>query len=202
MLKLCWLMLLCVLPAAYGQDVPRSYPYIHPNQEVRVADLPTLQSPTKDLPDVLLTSLEIILRDAALCCGRDSALEHSASRIDPRSAKDIVTKLQGRKLLTDGRPIVVTVTDLAPSSHNPAPIVDALSKNHALLMMWNSHLYVVYGALFDDALYSDGTRTTTINQLLLTDVRYSDSRRQLAFSRTADDWSKVGGLLVFFIVQQ
>lgn len=202
MLKLRCLVLLCVLPIASGQDVPRSYPYIRPNQEVRIPDLLTLQSPTKDRADVLLTSLEIIFHDPTICCGRDSALQHSASRADPRSVKDIVTKLQGRQLLSDGRPILVTAVDLAPSSPNPAPIVDALTKNHALLMMWNSHLYIAYGASFDDALYSDGTQTTTINKLLLIDVRYSDSRRELAFSRTADDWSKVEGLLLFAISQQ
>lgn len=198
--ELCWLVVLFSVPA-YSQEVP-SYPYVRRNEEVRVSNLPALKSPSKDASDVLLTSLEIIFNDPAICCGRDSALDDRAARADPRSIKDIIAKLQGRHLLTDGRPFVVTVTDLAPSSANPFPIVDVLTKNHALLMMWNSRLYVVYGALFSDMIYNDGSRVTTINKLLLMDVRYSNARRERAFSRTTDDWTKVQGLLMFTVAVQ
>lgn len=201
MRQLCWLSVFLGVPFALGQETP-SYPYVRPNEEVRVSNLPALKSPSKDASDVLLTSLEIILHDPAICCGRDSALEDRVGRADPRSIKDIVAKLRGRHLLTDGRPFVVTVTDLAPSSANPLPIIEALTKNQALLMMWNSRLYVVDGAVFYDAIYNDGTRVTTVNKLSLIDVRYSDARRELSFSRATDDWSKVQGLLMFTLAMQ
>lgn len=202
MARLCWVVLLCSVSIASSQEVPPPYPYVHPNQEIRISNLPALKSRSKDPSDVLLASLEIILHDPEICCGRDSALGDRAERADPRSIKDIISKLQGRHLLTDGRPFVVTVTDLAPSSASPFPIVEVLTKKRALLMMWNSRLYVVYGALFYDLIYNDGSRVTTINKLLLMDVRYSNARRKLAFSRTTDDWSTVEGLLMFSVAVQ
>lgn len=194
----------CLLSLAYAQEVPPSYPLIRRNQEVRVTNLPALMARTHDASMVLLTSLDIVFHDRGICCGRDSALGDSAAAADPGSMKDISNKLEGRHLLSDGRPIMVTVVDLAPSaSRNPASIVDALKNKHALLFMWNSRLYVLYGALFDEALYSDGSLpAVTINELLLRDTRYADSRRKLVFSREKDDWNQVQGLLLFTIAPQ
>jgi hypothetical protein len=193
----------CLLMLAYAQEVPPAYPLIRPNQEVRVNSLPSIAARSHDRSDVLLTSLDIIFRDHSICCGWDSALEDSAAATDPRSLKDIINKLGGRHLLSDGRPIMVTVVDLAPTaSRNPASIVDALKKKHALLFMWNSRLYVLYGALFDEALYNDGSQAVTIHQLFLLDTRYPDSRRKLVFSREKNDWNQVEGLLLFAIAPQ
>jgi hypothetical protein len=200
--KLCWLLILWIVPAADSQETPPSYPLIQPNQEIRVSGLAALKAPTNDASDILAASLEMIFNDRTICCGRDSALEDSVGHADPRSMKDIVARLQGRHLLSDGRPMVVTVTDLAPSAVNPFPIVEALRKNHALLMMWNSRLYVTYGAVFDESVYSDGTRTTTVNKLLLLDVRHSPSEQELTFTRTRDDWNKVEGLLLVTVAPQ
>lgn len=199
---LCGSILLCMLPVGDGQETPTSYPLMRPNQEIRVSGLAALKAPTNDGTDILAASLEMIFDDHTICCGKDSALEHSVARADPRSIKDIVARLQGRHLLSDGRPMVVTATDLAPSAANPYPIVEALKKNHALLMMWNSHLYVTYGAVFNEAVYSNGTQIATINTLLLLDVRHPPSRRELTFVRTRDDWNKVNGLLLFTVAPQ
>lgn len=200
MSKLCGLML-CLLSIAYSQE-STPYPTIQPNQEVRVPNLRTLRARTTDRSDVLLTSLDIILHDHEICCGRDSALEDSAGAADPRSMRDIISKLQGRHLLADGRPITVSVVDLAPSAHNPIAIIDTLRDKKALLFMWNSRLYVLYGALFDEALYVSGGRTETINKLFLLDPRYSDSRREVSFDRSSDDWDKVDGLLLVTVAPQ
>lgn len=192
----CGGLLLClVLSLAYGQEISPGYPAIRPNQELRVPNLPSLTARTKDRSDVLLTSLDIIFHNHDICCGRDSALEDSAQHADPRSMKDIVSKLQGRHLLGDGRPIMVSVTDMMPYSANPTAIVGALARNQALLLMWNSRLYVLVGALYDEAYYGDGTRTDTVNKFHLLDTRYSDSRRDVTFTRTKDDWNDVQGLL-------
>jgi hypothetical protein len=66
----------------------------YPNQEVRITDLPSLTAKSKDASDVLAASVEIILRDKEVCCGRNSALEDSIQRADPKSLKDISARLQ------------------------------------------------------------------------------------------------------------
>lgn len=190
-------LVVCLLTSvAFGQQVPSGYPLFRPNLEIRVANLPALMARSKDGSDVLLTSLDIVFRDHEICCGRDSALEDAAQAADPRSMKDIITKLQGRHLLSDGRPINVSVMDLISAGMTPSPIVDALNQKHALLLMWNSRLYVLYGALYDESIYDDGTRVDTVNKFYLLDTRYSGIRRQVVFSRTTDSWSDVQGLLL------
>lgn len=196
MSKCCGLLLCLVLLPAYGQDISPGYPTIRPNQEIRIRDLPRLKARHKDRSDVLLTSLDIIFHNHEICCGRDSALEDSAEQADPRSIKDIVAKLQGRHLLGDGRPITVNVIDMMPYSPNPTAIVDALAKKQALLLIWNSHLYVMVGVLYDESYYEQGTRTDTVNKFYLLDTRYSDGRREVTFTRTKDDWNDVQGLLL------
>jgi hypothetical protein len=199
--KLCALAMLCLVSWAYSQE-SAPLPVIHPNQEVRVPNLPVLRARSKDRSDVLLTSLDIIFHDHSICCGRDSALEDSAAKADPRSFHDISSKLQGRHLLSDGRPVLVTTLDLAPSAHNPTPIINALQNKQALLLMWNSRLYVLYGALFDEALYADGTRLDTVNKFFLLDTRHSGPQRDVFFVRDIDDWNKVDGLLLLTFAPQ
>ena len=194
--KYCGLLLCLFVSAMYGQDVSPGYPTVRPNQEIRIPDLPRLTARTRDRSVVLLTSLDIIFHNHDICCGRDSALEDSAQRADARSIKDIVAKLQGRHLLGDGRPITVNVTDMMPYSPNPTAIVDALAKKQALLLMWNSRLYVMVGVLYDESYYQDNTRTDTVNRFYLLDTRYSDGRREVTFTRTKDDWNDVQGLLL------
>lgn len=189
-------LLLFLVVSAYGQDVSAGYPTFRTNLELRVPNLPSLTAHTRDRSDVLLTSLDVIFHNHEICCGRDSALEDSAQQADPRSIKDIVGKLQGRHLLGDGRPIMVTVTDLISGGTNPVPIVDALATKQALLLMWKSRLYVLVGALYDEAYYQDSTRIDTVNKFYLLDTRYSDSRRDVTFTRTKDDWNDVQGLLL------
>jgi hypothetical protein len=117
--------------------------------------------------------------------------------------KDITAKLQGRHLLSDGRPVMVTVLDLAPlATRSPVAVVNELKNKHSLLLMWNSRLYVLYGALFDEALYTDGSLIETINKLFLLDPRYSDSRREVSFNRERDDWNQVQGLLLLTVAPQ
>ena len=196
MRKTCGALVLLLASLAYGQEVSRGYPAFRPNQEVRVPDLPALMARSKDRSDVLLTSLDIIFHDHEICCGRGSALEDSAAAADPRAMTDIISKLQGRHLLGDGRPISVSVVDLVTAGMNPIPVVDALGRKQALLMMWNSRIYVLYGAFYDESMYNDGSRVVTVNKFYLLDTRYSDERRQVSFSRTSDNWSDVQGLLL------
>jgi hypothetical protein len=171
---------------------PQEY---YPNKEVRIADLPAVTAKSKDSSDVLAASLEIIFRDKNVCCGQNSALEDDVQRADPKSLKDVATRLQGRHLLSDGRPIKVTAEYL-PATSLVSGLINALIEKQPLLMEWNSHLYVVYGAIYDTVYTPEGGRSDSILKIFLVDPRFSDQRREVSFNRQIDDWAKVQGLLM------
>jgi len=175
------------------------------NQEVRVTNLPSLTAPTRHRPAVLATALETILHDKAACCGKDSALEDAvlyATLSDPVSLKELSTKLQGRHPLSDGGAIVVHAEYVPQSSINAGLIVISLRDQHALLFEWKSHLYVLYGATFDETRdLGSGERDYAIRKLFLLDPRFSGQRRETEFNRETDDWGGVQGLLtVSFVI--
>jgi len=174
----------------------------YPQQELRVDDLPPLTAKSRGASDVLATSLEIILHRKKICCAKDSALEDSVQASDPKSLKDVAGKLQGRHLLSDGRPITVTAEYLAPASVNAGQLFTALTEKHAPLMMWNSHLYIVYGVTFEQTATQDGGLIDAIHKFLLLDARFSDQRREVSFDRVMDDWGKVQGLLLLKVERQ
>lgn len=164
--------------------------------EARVSGLPVLVARAPDPSDVLRASLATILHDKTVCCGKDSALADDVARADPLSLKDVATKLQGRHLLSDGRPIMVTAEYLDPATINASDLITTLRDQHAPLMEWNSHLYVCYGVTYRrDYDPATGAVLNTILKFLLLDTRYSDSRRKAVFDRDTDDWSKVQGML-------
>lgn len=168
-------------------------------QEVVVSDLPSLMTKSKDRSDVLAASVATILHDKEICCGTDSSLQDSVLSADPRSLKEVASKLQGRQHLPDGRPIMVTAEFWPVASANSGQIIGALRANHALLMQWNSHLYVVYGVIFNDTFYGSAESVEeiyVIQKFLLLDLRYSDSRRKAVFDRQTDSLDKVQGLLL------
>jgi len=175
---------------AYGQQVA------YPEQEIRVQDLPALTARSPHSADVLATSLEILFNDKEVCCGKDSALEDSVQSADPKSLKDIAGKLQGRHLLSDGRPIMVTTEFLTLDQVNAGHLITMIRNQHAALMEWNNHLYVVYGVTYVGTVdYSTNETAYAVHKFLLQDVRFSDSRRSLTFDRLTEDAGKVQGLL-------
>ena len=184
------ILISCLVPSfAYGQVA-------YPEQEVRVHNLPMLTAQSPHARYVLATSLAMVLHDKEVCCGKDSALDDSVQAADPRSLKDINSKLQGRHLLSDSRPITVTTEYLTPDQVMAGHIVLMILNQHAPLMMWDSHLYVVCGVTYvEDADYSTGGIVYTIHKYLLQDVRFSDSRREVSFDRVTEDPGKVQGLL-------
>lgn len=173
---------------AYGQ-------VYYPVQEVRISDLPALTAKSRDASDVLAASVEIIFRDKKVCCGKNSALEDDVQRADPKSLKDVATRLQGRHLLSDGRPIMVTAEYVPATSLVAGTLIGALSDKQPLLMEWNSHLYVVYGMIYSTTYTEEGGRMDSILKIFLLDPRFSGERREVTFDRQTDDWGKVQGLL-------
>jgi len=97
--------------------------------------------------------------------------------------------------LSDGRPIAVTAQYIAPDAVNGYLLIEALQQKHALLMSWQSHLYVCYGVTYRKDYDAGGEVMDPILTFLLIDTRYSDSRREVVFNRETDDWKKVQGLL-------
>lgn len=181
----------CLVIACFGQG--QTYSSM---QEVRVSGLPSLMARSNDPSDVLRTSLDTILHDRSVCCGNDSALEDSVERAEPSSLKDLAAKIQGRHLLSDGRPIMITAEYFDPAAINSGMLIGMLGEKHALLFQWNSHLYVCYGVTYQkDYDPSTGTELDTIHKFLLLDTRYSDSRRETVFNRGTDDWNKVQGMM-------
>jgi hypothetical protein len=179
---------LCCL--AYGQQVA------YPEQEVRVNDLLSLTARSPHTADVLATSLEILFNDKEVCCGKNSALEDSIESADPKSLKDVASKLQGRHLLSDGRAIMVTTEFLTPDQVNAGHLITMIRNQRTALMMWNSRVYVVYGVTYvGTADYSTNETAYAVHKFLLEDVRFSDSRRSVSFDRLTEDAGKVQGLL-------
>jgi hypothetical protein len=185
-----------VAGAAHAQE--SGTPVFLVNQEVRVSNLPSLTAPSKNRSAVMATALDTILHEPAVCCGKNSALEdvaQYASLSDSLSLQELSTKLQGRHLLSGGQPIVVTSEYVPQSSIYAGFIVRTLNDQHALLIEWRSHVYVLYGATFDETRDPTAGVQDSIHKLFLLDLRFSDQRREVVFDRTTDDWGKVQGLL-------
>jgi hypothetical protein len=168
----------------------------YPEEEARVRDLPALTARTAHASDVLTTSLEMLFNDREVCCGKDSALEDSVESADPKSLKDIASKLQGRHLLSDGRAMMVTTEFLTPDQVNAGHLITMIRNQRAALMMWNSRVYVLYGVTYVRTVdYSTNEIAYAVHKFLLQDVRFSDSRRAVSFDRLTEDAGKVQGLL-------
>lgn len=187
--------LVTVVPYLAAGSLAYSQTY-YQEQEVRVNHLPTVVARSHSPSDVLLASLETVFHDQKVCCNRDSALGDSAQAADPRWLKQIAAQLEGRHLLGDGRPIQVTAEYVTPEAVSASRVVSAVTEQGPLLMLWNSHLFVVYGV---DYLRTEdlatGATAPVIRKFLLWDTRYSDERRNVVFDRETEDPTSVQGLL-------
>jgi hypothetical protein len=163
-------------------------------QEVQVHNLPLLTAKSAHSSDVLRASLQVIFHDEEVCCGKDSALDDALQYANPRSLKDVASKLDGRHLLSDGRPITVTTEYLTPGEASAGHLVAMILNQHAALIIWNSRVYVLYGVTYVENISENGIMDVT-HKLELQDVRFSDSRRQVTFDRVTEDTGNVQGLL-------
>lgn len=191
------LMLVSVAAAvAFAQTSPAFFP----NQEIRVGNLPSMTAPSADTPAVIATALEAILHNKDLCCGKYSGLENDVFSASP-SLKALSAKLQGKHVLGDGLSVMVRTEYVPKSSIGSATVIRTLLHQQPMLLKWKSHVYVLYGAVFDESRDDDGTRQYLIHKLLLLDLRYSDRRRETEFNRETDDWGTLQGLLTVSVAQ-
>jgi hypothetical protein len=187
---------ICVVASSVVFSCLASAQVAYPEQELSIHDLPSMTARSTHASDALATSLEIIFNNREVCCGKDSALEDSVQSADPKSLKDIANKLQGRHLLSDGRPITVTSEYLTPDQVNAGHLITMMRDQHPALMMWNSRLYMVCGVTYVETLdNSEPSIAYAVHKFLLQDVRFSDARRSVSFDRLTEDLSKVQGLL-------
>ncbi len=179
-----------------AQDVPPPGYVVHPNLEIRIGNLP--QTVSADAT----AALEALFHDPKLCCGESSILADQARAANPLSLEDISGKIVGKRLFSDGHSVTITANYLAANAINPDPIIETLVKNQPALFEWDSHLYVLYGAIYDEKYFDTGGREFVIHKLLLLDTRFTGPRRETSFDREQDDWKDVLGLLIVNIAMQ
>ena len=198
----CFVLVFSCVDMAHAQtsSQPESTPQSSTlDQTLEVHNLPSLMAKTPHSSDVMLTSLDTVFHDREVCCGKDSALEDTVQTIDTKSLQDAASKLSGRHLLSDGRAVQVTANYLTPDQINAGDMLAQMVKEHAPLMEWNHHIYVVHGLAYLWYMTSDpdsgGSESSVIHKILLWDTRYSDSRREVVFNRETDDPKTIQGVL-------
>jgi hypothetical protein len=196
------LALVCIATAsAFAQDVPPPAAVFLPHQVVRVANLPSLTAPSANPAAVLATSLETILHDQDVCCGKDSGLEDAVLSA-PTSLKELSARLQGRHVLSDGLSITVRAECFPQSSVNAGRVISTLMDQQSMLIEWKSRVYVLYGAIFDETrVYNPDGWQFVIHKLFLLDLRFSDQRRETQFNNGTDDWKNVQGFLTVSVAR-
>jgi hypothetical protein len=175
--------LLLLISSFVRSQETRGQNRFRPNQEVRVSGLPAQTATARDPAAALKAALEIIFHDSEVCCGNKSALQGAVLSADPLSFNDLSTRLQGKYDLDDGRRITVTADYVPATSITSSALLLPLLKNQASLVEWKSHLYVLFGAVFDEIHDSDEALIFEIHNLYLLDPRFSDARRETIFDR-------------------
>ena len=195
-------VLICVATvSACAQDVSPGTWFLH-NQEVYVANLPLRTAPSAEASAVLATALETILPERDLCCGKDSGLEDAVLSA-PSSLRALSAKLQGRHVLGDGLSVTVRAEYFPKSSIDPNFTIKTLMDQQPMLLKWKSHIYVLYGATYDETrTYDMGARQFVIHKLWLLDPRYSDQRRETELNAETDDWTKIQGILTLSVARK
>ena len=147
----------------------------------------------------LSAALETMLANPDICCGKKSSLVDVVAACESCSLRELGTKLAGRHVLPDGRPFLVSADYEPKSTTGPAdPVVPkillSIHAQHPLLLRLDSHLYVIYGVTYTEAVPADnqGAGLDTIEKLQLFEPATGKS---MVFDRTKDDWSKVEGVL-------
>ena len=130
-----------------AQNVPSA---ILPNQKALVVKLPSLTAPSTDPSAVLATSLETIIQDKDVCCGKDSGLEDAVLSA-PSSLKELSAKVQGRHVVGDGRSVMVRAEYFPQNSIDGNVMIKALIDQQPMLIEWKNRVYVLYGAVFDES---------------------------------------------------
>jgi hypothetical protein len=90
---------------------------------------------------------------------------------------------------------MVSAEYVPQTSIRPDLLISSLREQHALLIEWRTHFYVLHGVVFDKTVYSSGRTQLAIRKLSLRDPRFSDDRAEVEFNRGANDWGEIQGLV-------
>lgn len=184
------IFLLCVCSEAQDSDSV----YTTPNQQVQ-APVGSAVAESSGDSDVLAASVASVFGDKSICCGKGSALEDAVASADAGSLRKVGEKLSGKHYLPNGSAITIVDDYWSGSSVRAEDILASLMAQHPLIIDWDGHLYVLYGAVFDLNKHQSGMEERVIRSLLLVDTRYSGAKRYVTFDRQKDDFGKVDGVL-------
>src|SRR5208337_351302 len=98
----------------------------HPNQEVRVASLPSVVAASTSDSAVLAASVATAVMERDVCCDRNSALGDRVDSGGKLSLKELGEKLRGKHYLDSGSLIVVTDQYWPGASATPETIISSL----------------------------------------------------------------------------
>jgi hypothetical protein len=155
-----------------------------------------------DSKAAVAAALATVINDAKVCCSENSALGATPVTDEQISLGDLGNKVSGRHVLPDGQAVNISAENFPATTLSSDQIILPLLKQQPMLMMWKSHLYVLYGAVYDERGYTDGHNIYAIRKLLLLDPAAAGPNRETAFDRQKDDWSQVEGLLLLKIARQ
>ncbi len=110
------------------------------------------------------------------------------------SLRALASKISGATCVTSSQTQRITATFTPNGAIQPDSIIAPLLQGRPLLIRWKDALYVLYGVIYDEHVYSDGSRVHAIRELLLVDTRYSDKRHFVAFTREQDNFADVEGI--------
>jgi len=125
------------------------------------------------------------LPDAAVCCGKNSALQDGVEAAGSAFPKGCGRE-DPRKASRAGRTSGHNYGRIhGPDSISPWSDYFSLQSNRALLMLWKSRLYLLYGAGSTKSFITPASGTTSFISSSYWILRFSDSRREVSFNARA-----------------
>ncbi len=184
-----------------GQDIPLDgYPVVHPYQRVQISNLDNISSTDTSSPAIAKAALAIVISASKLKCEHDSQLESIADANAGASLQTLVAKIAGAACSANGRRFRVTASFVPNGAIQGNAIIASLKQGRPLLVEWRGMLYVLYGVVYDEHLYSSGRQDNIVRDLLLIDPRYSSERRFVQFQRAKDNFAEIEGIASIGIV--
>jgi len=167
---------------------------VKPDNRVEVPDLPKTVAADNSKAEVAKAAVAIVLAAYDVKCELNSQVN---SVIDDRTASSLRSlsgKVEGATCEQDGHLLKLTSTFVANTAIQADELIHALDEDNAMLIRWKGDLYVLWGALYDVRIYSDGRRFNIIRELLLIDPRYSDERRFVSYKRDKATFADIEGV--------
>jgi hypothetical protein len=198
---LCFAASMVFAAAAHGQDYGTAIAFVRADQKAIVEYVHLQPAASEDRNAAVAAALATVIKDAGVCCGENSVLGTTPVTGSSISLREIANKVGGRHVLSDGQTVTITGEYISAATLSSDRIIVPLMKQQPMLMMWKSHIYVLYGAVYDDTVYTDGHHDYVIHKLLLLDPSAAGPDRQATFDRQKDDWSQVEGLLLLKVAK-